>query len=86
MFIILFHAWNISKLGIWIFLYDVTQFICEATSLLLKFSKNQKKLEGKKNVVIQNQIGSNILKNLKGSGADAIKKFTPSLGIPYLGV
>jgi hypothetical protein len=25
-------------------------------------------------------------KNVNASGADAIKKFTPSLGIPYLGV
>ncbi len=52
----------------------------------LSFLRIRKKLEGNKNVDIQNQIGSHILKNLKGSGADAIKKFTPSLGIPHLGV
>jgi hypothetical protein len=27
-----------------------------------------------------------VLCKRRGSGADAIKKFTPSLGIPYLGV
>jgi hypothetical protein len=26
------------------------------------------------------------IRNIFSSGADAIKKFTPSLGIPYLGV
>jgi len=31
-------------------------------------------------------IGFYYLVNIITSGADAIKKFTPSLGIPYLGV
>ncbi len=37
---------------------------------------------------IQKDVHKKSLFHLKGgtSGADAIKKFTPSLGIPYLGV